>query len=91
MSNFLKISPLDNVATALQIFSAGDQVNLVDGSHLIINEEIEFGHKFALQHINKGDKVYKYGEVIGVAIRDIEMGEHVHTHNLEGTRGRGDL
>ena len=32
----------------------------------------------------------KYGEVIGAATRDIRVGEHVHVHNVEGKRGRGD-
>lgn len=91
MSKFIIISPSDNVATALQKFTEGDRVDLVDGHHLLINGKIEFGHKFALQNINKGEKVFKYGEIIGVATHDIMIGEHVHTHNLEGTRGRGDL
>ncbi len=33
---------------------------------------------------------YKYGQVIGRATKDIEAGGHVHVHNLESTRGRGD-
>ena len=33
-------------------------------------------------HIAKGSKVYKYGEEIGTATEDIEMGEWVHIHNL---------
>ena len=28
--------------------------------------------------------------VIDRAIEDIEPGEHVHIHNIEGIRGRGD-
>jgi altronate dehydratase small subunit len=35
--------------------------------------------------------VLKYGESIGVASSDIQMGQLVHVHNLEGARGRGDL
>ncbi|MDQ6598863.1 SAF domain-containing protein [Bacillus salipaludis] len=37
-----------------------------------------------------GEDILKYGEVIGLATTDIEPGEHVHIHNLEGKRGRGD-
>ena len=33
----------------------------------------------------------KYGESIGVASSDIQEGQLVHVHNLEGARGRGDL
>ena len=33
--------------------------------------------------IRAGEKVLKYGAVIGTATSDIGRGEHVHTHNLE--------
>ena len=33
----------------------------------------------------------KYGEEIGVASRAIAAGNHVHVHNLDSMRGRGDL
>ena len=32
----------------------------------------------------------KYGEEIGMASADIREGEHVHIHNLESMRARGD-
>ena len=32
----------------------------------------------------------KYGEEIGMASSDIQKGEHVHIHNLESMRARGD-
>jgi altronate dehydratase small subunit len=34
--------------------------------------------------------VIKYAEVIGVASRPISVGEHVHVHNVESVRARGD-
>lgn len=49
----------------------------------------ENGHKYALRKINSGENIIKYGFPIGHATCDIEIGEHVHTHNvktnLEGT------
>ncbi|MEK3889566.1 UxaA family hydrolase [Bacillus sp. FSL K6-3431] len=84
----------DNVATVLANLAEGSKVNAVYGdvSYAVeLLQSIPFGHKFALDLINKGEKIYKYGEVIGVASSDISKGEHVHVHNLEGTRGRGDL
>jgi len=56
-----------------------------------LKEAIAFGHKFAVVPIRKGEDILKYGEVIGAASRDIQPGEHVHVHNLEGKRGRGDI
>ena len=49
-------------------------------------EDILLGHKIALKDIAKGEHVVEYGEVIGVATKDIELGQHVHTHNLKSLR-----
>ena len=43
----------------------------------------ENGHKYALCHITAGENVIKYGSPIGHATADIQVGEHVHTHNLK--------
>ena len=32
----------------------------------------------------------KYGETVGLATEDIGAGQHVHVHNVEGIKGRGD-
>lgn len=45
--------------------------------------EIPAGHKYALKDIKKGEKVIKYGEVIGRAKEDIKEGDWVHTHNVK--------
>ena len=52
---------------------------------------IPHGHKVAVKPIKKGETVWKYGLSIGKAMTDIESGEHVHIHNIEPVRGRGDL
>ncbi|WP_339192886.1 UxaA family hydrolase [Aeribacillus sp. FSL W8-0870] len=83
----------DNVATALDNIPAGSVVTVTcQGKEyeIEIKEIIEFGHKFAVIPIKKGEDISKYGEVIGVASKDIAIGEHVHIHNVEGKRGRGD-
>lgn len=51
---------------------------------------VPFGHKFALRRIMRASRVKKYGACIGRATRKIAAGEHVHTHNIESLRGRGD-
>jgi altronate dehydratase small subunit len=53
-------------------------------------QEIHFGHKFALRDIQQDELVIKYGEAIGQATTKIRKGEHVHIHNVEGLKGRGD-
>lgn len=52
-----------------------------------VGVDIESGHKYALQSINTGDDVIKYGFPIGVAICDIAEGDHVHSHNVKSKLG----
>ncbi|MEK8132082.1 UxaA family hydrolase [Paenibacillus filicis] len=83
----------DNVATALEDIPAEAAVELqTEGMNLtvILREPIAFGHKFAVRTIAEGEDILKYAEVIGMANRAIQPGEHVHVHNLDGKRGRGD-
>ena len=85
---YLKIHPKDMVAVALQPLSAGKHC-IVGDQEIILKEDIQQGHKFALKHISAGEKVYKYGNAIGIAKEDIEPGQWVHTHNLR--TGLGEL
>jgi altronate dehydratase small subunit len=95
MSKILAIvmKPSDNTATVIEPIGAGATVLLdIAGSRvsLHVTEHIPFAHKFATKDIGQGDPIIKYGECIGVASRDIKIGQHVHVHNLESRRGRGD-
>lgn len=49
---------------------------------LRLRAQVPAGHKIAARRIAAGEPVRKYDTVIGAAQRDIEAGEHVHTHNL---------
>jgi altronate hydrolase len=49
---------------------------------LRMRAQVPAGHKIAARRIAAGEPVKKYDTVIGAAMRDIEAGEHVHTHNL---------
>ena len=89
----LYLSEKDSVAVALNEIPEHTTVvvkaNEIEMS-VIILEHISFGHKFAVKAIEQGADIIKYGEVIGSAVVAIQAGEHVHVHNLEGKRGRGD-
>lgn len=92
----LKVNELDNVATVFANgIHAGDAVTVRDKKGreetLIALNEIPYGHKIAIQPIQKGEPIVKYGEKLGLASGNIERGAHVHVHNLESVRGRGDL
>jgi altronate dehydratase small subunit len=88
------VNPKDNVATALKDLTKGSIVAISsEGKEVKIKlcADIPFGHKFALVRISKGEKIIKYGEVMGKATAPINAGEHAHVHNIESQRGRGDL
>jgi altronate dehydratase small subunit len=90
----LIIHPDDNVATALRPLAAGEIIGVSAGGQersVKLLQPIPFGHKFALRDIPAGENVIKYGEKIGLAAAAISRGGHVHIHNVEGSRGRGDL
>ena len=83
----------DNVCTVVETIEAGNVIAIPangDQLSIAVSEKIPFGHKFAFRPIHRGDPIIKYGEVIGVATREIAPGQHVHVHNLESRRGRGD-
>ena len=84
------MSPTDNVATALRELEPGEVVE-IDDVRVIVSSRVPFGHKVALREIAPNEAVLKYGEAIGLAAGAIAAGEHVHTHNVESQRGRGDL
>jgi altronate dehydratase small subunit len=87
------IDTKDNVATAFQDLKAGDSVTVaLEGREATATlvQDIPFGHKFALSAIALHQPVIKYGEPIGLATKAIEAGQHVHVHNMESQKGRGD-
>ncbi|WP_062237507.1 UxaA family hydrolase [Fictibacillus sp. FJAT-27399] len=89
----IMMKPLDHVAIALMDLPQGSllHVRCEDKEQEVeLKHDIRFGHKFAVKAIGQGEEILKYGEVIGRAVADIGIGEHVHVHNLEGIRGRGD-
>ena len=80
----------DNVATAVRRLETGEFVSSDGDKSVTLSQDVPAGHKLALCDIATGDKIIKYGEVVGRATADIMSGEHVHVHNVEGLRGRGD-
>lgn len=90
----IKNHDADNVATLFGEAKAGCRVKVMDKAgksfELSVKDDIPYGHKIALARIAKGAQVTKYGEEIGMATADIEPGEHVHIHNIDSIRGRGD-
>lgn len=88
------IKAQDNVATAIRRIDAGEKIQVGSGEELLsltATQEIPLGHKLALKDIADEEDILKYAAVIGRASCAIRKGDHVHVHNVESLRGRGDL
>ncbi len=91
MPRGLLIDAADNVIVALSDVLAGETVEFQRGDESLsvkARDSVRFGHKIAIASIAPGQAVTKYGQSLGVATTAISPGQHVHTHNLKGTRGR---
>jgi altronate dehydratase small subunit len=93
MDAIVVMKAVDNVATCLIYLEAGQIAEVTaNGKRMSVTpkSDIPFGHKIALVDIAAGGEVLKYAEVIGIASQPIAAGEHVHVHNVESIRARGD-
>ncbi|WP_427309727.1 UxaA family hydrolase [Cupriavidus sp. H39] len=93
MPRAIVLNPADNVATLLDAGQAGDACAL-EGERqgrLVLLQDVPFGHKICVADTVAGDTILKYGQVIGRASRAVRAGEHMHVHNIESARARGDL
>jgi len=75
----VRLHPADDVVVASYSLTPGDRL---DGEGVTVLDPIPSGHKIATRDIRAGERVLRYGQVIGVASADISRGAHVHTHNL---------
>ena len=82
----LKMSPIDDVATAIDIIEPTKDGAKVD--EVRVHDRIDLYHKFALNNMDVHDIVHKYGEVIGEATKPIGRGEYVHVHNIASVKTR---
>ncbi|MBW2206498.1 MAG: altronate dehydratase [Deltaproteobacteria bacterium] len=76
----IRLSTEDNVIVALRDLEPGDQI---EAEKISTRDKVPSGHKVATDGIKKGEYIYKYGQIIGIATMDIQPGEHVHTQNLD--------
>lgn len=83
-NKYIIIDSKDNCATALEDIPQDTKINLFNKSFKI-NHEIPLGHKFAIKNIEKEVYIVKYGEIIGVAVENINEGDWIHTHNIKST------
>lgn len=87
--DLLKLNIRDNVAVALRLITAGEQISIDDYTVTAL-KDIPQGHKIALIPLTKDDHVIKYGSPIGHVLEDVAPGEWLHTHNVK-TNLAGEL
>ncbi|BFM13222.1 altronate dehydratase family protein [Simiduia litorea] len=73
----LRLHPQDNLLVALDALPKGCELS----ADFKACNDIPKMHKVASQTIAAGEKILKYGQVIGQATQSIAAGEHIHTHN----------
>lgn len=76
----IRLHEADNVVVAREPLALG---TVLPAFGLRLKAQVPAGHKIAARAIVAGERVRKYNTVIGAAKRNIEAGEHVHSHNLE--------
>ena len=72
----VRLHSKDDVCVAIDIVAKG-----TDWEGIISSDSIPAGHKMSVTRIATGEPVRKFNQIIGFASRDIEPGQHVHTHN----------
>lgn len=86
----LMINPdTDNVGVVTVASKKGDVVRFKKGGEIAevtLRADIPIYHKFCTKAVKAGQPVLKYGEQLGLAGQDIEVGDYVHTHNLVSQR-----
>jgi galactarate dehydratase len=71
----IKTAKADNVGIVVNLNGLPEGTLLDDGT--MLSENIPIGHKVALNDIGEGDKIIRYGQIIGYANRLIFRGEWV--------------
>jgi hypothetical protein len=78
----LLLHPEDNIFVARRSLQANESIT-VDDRLIKIATPISLGHKVARFTLAPGTRIVKYGAAIGSATQRIEVGDHVHLHNMK--------
>ena len=76
----IKVAEADNVALVTDLAGLQEGAKLKDGTRIIQN--IPMGHKVAMLPIEKGNKIIRYGQIIGFADKSIKAGEWVQESSI---------
>ena len=82
MANAILLDGKDNVATCTAAARSGETIKILGGGEIVCVEDIPIWHKVALKKISAGEKIFKYGEIIGAATTEISAGGWVSHENI---------
>lgn len=82
MKKLIKLHPLDNVVILTEEIQTGEYLE-INGLVVQVEKNIGLGHKMAEKMIEVGQKIIKHGVPIGSATATIEIGTHIHLHNMK--------
>ena len=75
------LNPADDVMIAKANIQAGTIIE-DDGRRIEVRQDIRAGHKVARRPARVGEPIRRYGQIIGFATAEINVGDHVHVQNL---------
>ena len=81
LADAVHLHPDDDVCVAASDLEKGSSLH-VTGRMLTLAQSVRMGHKVAVQDVELGRPVHKYGQIIGLATQAIRPGDWVHSHNL---------
>ncbi|GAA4238353.1 altronate dehydratase family protein [Postechiella marina] len=80
--NYVQIDPRDNIIVAINPLEKGT-VTTINGTDVILKENIKQKHKFALNDFAIGDEIFMYGVLIGKATESIQAGCAITINNVK--------
>lgn len=81
INTYLQIHPHDNVLVALQDIPKGTAISFKGGTIVTITD-VAAKHKFTIQDMQEGDKIYMYGVLVGKANYHILKGSAITVDNI---------
>ncbi len=77
-TTIVQLNPADNVIISVHALK---QDTVIKFNNLRCNQNIPCGHKIAIRSIKENEAIRKYNQLIGFATKNINPGDHVHSHN----------
>ena len=81
MQTWLQLHPKDNLIVALRDLPAGSRIS-VAGRVVELLEPIAAKHKFVLEDVAAGGRLFMYGVLVGEAVTPVYAGSLIHTGNV---------